>query len=110
TNPVRFLERLYPFLDLEPRSDKSPAEEIWDHDAEVLDAARDFYAEVESLTGAADFAALEALFAQRSSEALAKGDAKLWKQCVAAHRGFQLGLELLLMIPRVGQRSGFLDV
>jgi acetyl/propionyl-CoA carboxylase alpha subunit len=109
-NPVRFLERLYHFLDLEPRADKSPAEQIWDHDAEVLDAARDFYAEVEARTGAADFASLEALFAHKSNAALAAGDPKLWKQCVAAHRGFQLGLELLLMIPRAGVRSGFLDV
>ncbi|HTO07761.1 MAG TPA: biotin/lipoyl-containing protein [Myxococcota bacterium] len=109
-NPVRFLERLYHFLDLEARPDKSPSEQIWDHDAEVLDAARAFYAEVESRTGAADHAALEALFAQKSNAALASGDARLWKQCVAAHRGFQLGLELLLMIPRAGLRSGFLDV
>ncbi|HTO53986.1 MAG TPA: biotin/lipoyl-containing protein [Myxococcota bacterium] len=109
-NPVRFLERLYHFLDLEPRSDKSPAEQIWDHDAEVLDAAREFYADIESRTGAADFAALEKLFAGKPAAALSGGDAKLWRQCLAAHRGFQLGLELLLVIPRIGARSGFLDV
>ncbi|HKC50732.1 MAG TPA: biotin/lipoyl-containing protein [Myxococcota bacterium] len=109
-NPVRFLERLYHFLDLEPRADKPPAEQIWDHDAEILEAARAFYEDVETLTGAGDPAALDALFAGPPSQALAQGDTKLWQQCVAAHRGFQLGLELLLLIPRVGARSGFLDV
>jgi len=109
-NPVRFLERLYHFLDLEPRADKPPAEQIWDHDAEILESAREFYAEVESRTGAAELAALDQLFAGKPHESLAQGDAGLWKECVAAHKGFQLGLELLLVIPRAGVRSGFLDV
>ena len=109
-NPVRFLERLYHFLDLEPRADKPPAEQIWDHDAEILEGARAFYEEVETLTGARELAALDALFAGKPNAALAGGDTKLWRACVAAHRGFQLGLELLLLIPRAGARSGFLDV
>jgi hypothetical protein len=33
-NPVRLLERLYHFLDLEDRPDKPPSEKIWDHDQE----------------------------------------------------------------------------
>ena len=109
-NPVRFLERLYHFLDLEARADKPPAEEIWDHDAEILEAALAFYAEVERRTGAASHAELEALFAGKPSTALSGGDATLFAKCLAAHRGFQLGLELLLVIPRAGVRSGFLDV
>jgi acetyl/propionyl-CoA carboxylase alpha subunit len=109
-NPVRFLERLYHFLDLEPRADKPPAEQIWDHDHEILEAARAFYADVEVRTGAVEPAALDALFAGKPNAALTGGDAKLWRECVAAHRGFQLGLDLLLLIPRVGLRSGFLDV
>ena len=31
-------------------------------------------------------------------------------RCQAAHRGHQLGLELLLLIPRIGLSSGFLEV
>ena len=109
-NPVRFLERLCHFLDLEARADKPPAEQIWDHDAEILDAALAFYAEVEARTGAADAAALDALFKGKANAALAGGDKALWAKCQAAHRGFQLGLELLLVIPRIGLRAGFLDV
>ena len=109
-NPVRFLERLYHFLDLEARPDKPPAEQIWDHDGEILEAGLAFYAEVERRTGAVSHAELEALFAGKPSTALSGGDATLWAKCLAAHRGFQLGLELLLVIPRAGSRSGFLDV
>ena len=109
-NPVELLERLYHFLDLEPRADKPPAEQIWEHDAAILDAARAFYASVEARTGARDFDALSRLFAGKPVAALSGGDDALWSRCVAAHRGFQLGLELLLLVPRVGARSGFLDV
>jgi len=110
-NPVRFLERLYHFLNLEDRADKPPAEKVWDHDAEILEAGLAFYADVEARTGASSHAELEALFASAAAPpALCDGDAALWQRCQAAHRGFQLGLELLLLIPRIGLRAGFLDV
>jgi acetyl/propionyl-CoA carboxylase alpha subunit len=109
-NPVRMLEQLYHFLDLEPRADKPPAEQIWEHDAKILDEASAFYAAVEARTGARDFDALSRLFAGKPHAALSGGDDALWSRCVAAHRGFQLGLELLLLIPRAGARAGFLDI
>ncbi|MEX2204785.1 MAG: biotin/lipoyl-containing protein [Myxococcota bacterium] len=109
-NPVELLERLYHFLDLEARADKPPAEQIWEHDAAVLDAARAFYAGVGARTGARDFDALAKLFAGKPAAGLVGSDDALWARCVAAHKGFQLGLDLLLLIPRVGARSGFLDV
>ncbi len=109
-NPVRFLEELYHFLDLESRADKPPAEQIWSHDAEILDAARAFYDEVEARTGAQSTAELDALFAGAANVKLARGDEPLWQRCVASHRGFQLGLELLLLVPRLGVKSAFLEV
>ncbi len=109
-NPIEMLERLYHFLDLEARADKPPAEQIWEHDAAILDSGRAFYAGVAERTGARDFDALERLFAGKPAAALSGGDASLWEACVAAHRGFQLGLELLLLVPRAGARSGFLDI
>ncbi len=109
-NPIELIERLYHFLDLEPRTDKPPADQIWGHDAAILDAARAFYASVEARTGVRDFEALARLFAGKPVVALSGGGDQLWSRCVAAHKGFQLGLELLLLVPRVGARSGFLDV
>ena len=109
-NPVRFLEELYHFLDLESRPDKPPAEQIWSHDAEILDAARAFYDEVEARTGEKSAAALDALFAGAPNPGLCGGDEPLWRRCVASHRGFQLGLELLLLVPRLGVKTAFLEV
>jgi acetyl/propionyl-CoA carboxylase alpha subunit len=109
-NPVHFLERLHHFLDLEDRPGKPPSEKLWDHDQEVLQAALGFYAEVEARTGARDVATLDALFGGAANDDLCGGDRALWERCQAAHRGHQLGLELLLLIPRSGLRSGFLEV
>ena len=109
-NPVHFLERLHHFLDLEERPGKPPSEKLWDHDQAILKAALDFYAEVEARTGARDPDALARLFAGEPNADLTGGDPDLWARCQAAHRGHQLGLELLLLIPRSGLRSGFLEV
>jgi len=109
-NPVHFLERLHHFLDLEDRPGKPPSEKLWEHDEGILRAALDFYAEVEARTGARDLEALDALFAGAANADLTGGDAGLWMRCQAAHRGHQLGLELLLLIPRLGLASNFLEV
>ena len=109
-NPVHMLQRLYHFLDLEVRPDEPPSEQIWEHDEEILRSAVEFYAEVEARTGVRSAADLDALFGGGPNADLTRGDAALWEPSVAAHRGFQLGLDLLLAIPRVGQRSRFLGI
>lgn len=109
-NPVHFLERLYHFLDLEHVTSKPPSERIWDHDDDILSAGLAFYAEVERRTGARTAEQLEKLFSGKHDKKLTDGDDDLWKKAVAAHRGFQVGLDLLLLVPRIGARAGFLEI
>jgi acetyl/propionyl-CoA carboxylase alpha subunit len=109
-NGVELLDRLYHFLEMEERPGAPPSEKIWEHDQQVLGGAQAFYAEVAKRTGASSQAELEKLFGGKPNRKLCAGDESLWRACVASHRGFQLGLELLLLIPRIGRRSGFLDV
>ena len=68
------------------------------------------YDEIGVRSGILDWPEVEKLFDGPNSEAISGGDADLWKDCVAAHRGFQLGLELLLMIPRIAVQSGFAEI
>ncbi len=109
-NPVRFLAELYRYLHMEDNPGTPPSEKIWADDAAMLRDAEDFYAEVERRTGVSDWPALVALFDGARDDRLAAGDDALWQACVAAHRGHQLGLELLLVIPRIGARSGFAEI
>jgi biotin carboxyl carrier protein len=112
-NPMHALERLYHFLDMEDVPGKPPSEKLWDHDQEILGAAFAFYGEVarrKGFTFPTDWKRMSALFEGERDDDVAHGDVDLWQACVASHRGFQIGLELLLMLPRIGIRSGFLDV
>lgn len=110
TTPIAFLDALYRYLDMEERPDVPPSEKIWDHDEEILAAGRAFYRAVAERAGATDWAAIEALFSSRGAAKLCDGDEALWRQCQASHRGFSVGVALLMLIPRIGIRSEFLDV
>jgi acetyl/propionyl-CoA carboxylase alpha subunit len=106
-NPIHFLRELYHFLHMEEEPDKPPSEKVWDHDDEILQTALAFYARVEELCGVTDWPAVEALLEGDRDDRLADGDDALWQACQASHRGFQLGRELLLLLPRIGLASGF---
>ena len=109
-NPVRFLRELYHYLHMEENEDNPPSERIWDDDQELLASAEAFYADVAERTGVRDAEGLEALFSGSRDDRLADGDDALWQACQAAHRGHQAGLELLLVVPRIGLRSGFAEI
>ena len=53
---------------------------------------------------------IQALLAADECEAVAPGDPDLWAHCQAAHAGYQAGLDLLLLIPRIGLRAGFTEI
>ena len=109
-NPIVFLRELYHYLDMDFTASKPPVTKIWEDDWDQLCSALDFYEEVSERTGIREWPALEALFEADSNAEVAGQDDALWQRCVAAHRGFQLGLDLLLVIPRIGVRAGFQDV
>ena len=106
-NPVRFLRELYHYLHMEENPDNPPSERIWDDDHEILAAAESFYADVQERTGVAGRDELDELFEGARDDRLAADDDALWQACVAAHRGHQLGLQLLLVVPRLARRAGF---
>ena len=109
-NPLRFLQEVYHYLNMEEDPATAPSEKIWDHDEAMLAEGRAFYEEVARRTGSLSWSEVDALFAGDRDDRIAEGDDALWQACVAAHRGHQLGLELLLLIPRIGHVSKFSEV
>lgn len=109
-NPIVFLSELYHFLDMETTSNKPASEMIWAHDEELLQRALAFYAQASEALGESEWAKLSARLDGERDAALAGQDSALWQACQASHRGFQVGSELLLLIPRLGIESGFLDI
>jgi acetyl/propionyl-CoA carboxylase alpha subunit len=108
-NPVRFLAELYRYLNMEDSPEKPPSEKIWDHDLRILADAIAFYAVISERTGVTAWPAVKELIEGARNDEVAADDAK-WAACQAAHRGYQLGMELLLIIPRIGMQAGFTDV
>jgi biotin carboxyl carrier protein len=109
-NPIDFLRELYHYLHMDHGPRKPAADMIWEHDEQHLTAASRFYSEVAERSGVADWSDMQKLFDAAGNDAVSGDNEQLWADCVAAHRGFQLGLEMLLMIPRIGMKSGFSEI
>ncbi|MEI1278148.1 biotin/lipoyl-containing protein [Leptospira venezuelensis] len=104
-NPIHILYDLYYYLHMEGELHQSPSEQIWDHDQQVLQSALAFYKELEKLTGKkADSADWDSVFAGKAPAGV---DAGVWANAISSHKGFQIGLELLKIIPNLGNKSGF---
>ena len=106
-NPIRFLREIYHYLNIENARDKAPCDVIWDHDEVIMERAITFYDRVRELAGTTDWKKVKAVLEGDMHDKVASGDAELWAACQAAHRGFQVGLEILLVIPSIGIESGF---
>jgi acetyl/propionyl-CoA carboxylase alpha subunit len=109
-NPMVFLRELYHYLNMETIPGKPACDMIWDHDEALLEDALDFYGRAAEALGVRDWQQLSARLEGKRENALVGDDAALWAACQASHRGFQVGARLLLMIPRLGVQSGFLDI
>jgi biotin carboxyl carrier protein len=109
-NPLRALERAYHFLNLDRRDGQVPSMMIWDHDYKIMSEGLQFYAALEQRLGESDWAKLCSVLEKKKAPAGFGGDAALWEAVQAAHAGYQLGLDLLLLLPRAGQRAGFFEI
>jgi biotin carboxyl carrier protein len=89
---------------------KPASEMIWEHDDALLQDALSFYDRAATAFGTTDWTEINARFEGGLAKELVGDDADLWAACQAAHRGYQVGAPLLLMVPRVGIRSEILDI
>jgi len=109
-NPIRFLTELYHYLHMDFAPGKPASEMVWEHDHEHLEAATAFYGEISRRSGTSDWGEVQRLLEGEEADSISGGDAELFEHCAAAHRGFQVGLEILALIPRIAQRSGFSEI
>ncbi|MCH2173566.1 biotin carboxylase [Myxococcota bacterium] len=109
-NPLQVLQALYQYLHMDFKPGMPASEMIWEDDHKALETALDFYEQIAQRTQVKGWVETRSLFEQTECEAVAPGDPDLWARCQAAHAGYQAGLELLLMIARIGVRSGFTEI
>lgn len=106
-NPIEFLDKLYYYLNLETGANKPNSEKIWDHDANLLLEAKEFYAELSKRSGITDWEELSKVLSSGKNPNEKLISKELWTQVISSHNGFQLGLEILLLLPNIGIKSNF---
>ena len=102
TNPIHLLQALYHFLNMEADNGRPALYTIWDHDQVLLKDALDFYAAVDETLGSPGWAEVDACLSGTARQF--KGQAQAVR---AAHAGYQLGMEILGILPYIGMKTGF---
>ncbi|MCH2187664.1 acetyl-CoA carboxylase biotin carboxyl carrier protein subunit, partial [Myxococcota bacterium] len=106
-NPVQILSELYRYLHMDFDSAKPASEMIWESDDQLLQKGLSFYREIEERAGFDTWEKIQQLLEPSNSVPIGSLDSDTWADCQAAHAGHQLGLDLLLIIPRIAAQSGF---
>jgi acetyl/propionyl-CoA carboxylase alpha subunit len=107
-NPVDLLASLYQYLNLDARPEKPPCNQIWDHDESMLRTARTFYTDLERVLGPMSWEQVDQRL--RDDTVPPELDQATWRACQASHRGFTVGMDLLLIVPRAAKLAGFLEL
>ena len=107
-NPLLLLADTYRLLHMEATVAAPAAHRIWEQDQLVLDEGEAFYSAVDGRVGDLPWPELDALL---RGEAPAAGfEAAEWRRVREAHLGFQLGTELLGLLPLLAEKIGFYDL
>ncbi len=104
-NPIEILSETYHFLDMDYSEDDAALHQIWEHDRLLLVDADAFYQELNQRLNISDWHALSAVLDMHKPP---KGfTSALWKKVLAAHSGYQLGMDVLFLLPYCAMDSGF---
>ncbi|MDG0992455.1 MAG: biotin carboxylase N-terminal domain-containing protein [Luminiphilus sp.] len=106
-NPIDLLSDTYHFLKMDWSEGAAAAHVIWDHDHKTLAEAEDFYRDLGQQLGVENWDDLTRLLT--ASECDGKS-ADEWAAIVAAHRGFQAGMEILELLPAMARFTGFYEL
>jgi len=107
-NPIKVLAETYHYLNMNFDANNPPASMIWDHDHAVLNDALAFYEALEERLSLDDYQALCKVLDAKKAPAGFSADE--WKAAQAAHRGYQLGNDILLLLPYVATQSQFYEL
>jgi acetyl/propionyl-CoA carboxylase alpha subunit len=107
-NPVQLLADTYHFLDMDHQEGEPAANMIWSHDNELLQAAVDFYDELNNRLSAEDWVELQSQLSEQ--EAPEGVDAQLWVDMRAAHAGYQSGMDIIAVLPLLAEQSGYYEL
>ena len=106
-NPIQVLSELYRYLHMDYDPSEPASEMIWESDDRLLQEGLSFYREIEERAGLDTWPEILRILESSDPGRIGPLDSAVWIDCQAAHAGHQLGLELLLIIPRIAAQSAF---
>lgn len=107
-NPIDVMAETYHFLDMDYSEGDPALHQIWDHDRVLLLDAVDFYKHLKEKLGVDNWQPLQKILETQKAP---KGfSANFWKKTLAAHSAYQLGMDVLLLLPYCGIKSGFYNL
>ena len=111
-NPLEVLADTYWILNMDHRAGVPASHIIWDHDNELLQTGLAFYRHLDArLAGDEGRVPWTELSALLTNPAPPAGfDEAMWAKVRASHAGFQCGLELLDLLPLIGDRTRFFEL
>ncbi len=107
-NPWTLLEETYHLLHMEASVGAPAAHRIWNQDQDLLEDGKAFYAAVSAKLGEVPWPEVDAAL-RGESPAIGFGAAG-WNAVREAHIGFQLGTEVLALLPLIADKVGFYDL
>jgi acetyl/propionyl-CoA carboxylase alpha subunit len=106
-NPIQILDNLYTYLNMEENPNIPASEKIWDHDSIILKDAISFYHSLETYGLSPIWSEAESILESGKDFSNGQLTKDFLKSVQASHKGFQLGLELLSILPKIARLSSF---
>ncbi len=106
-NPVELLADTYEFLNMGYRPGQAASSMIWSHDNDLLSEAKQFYQDLDDRLACEDWIELCSVLDEESAPDGSEIDGHLWAAVRSAHYGYQAGMDLLLLLPKLGQLADF---
>ena len=103
-NPVHVLADTYHYLNMDYVEGEPALGQIWDHDNQLLQRAENFYEQLETQLDEADWQALQVILQGPAPQGF---DDELWQQVQSSHAGFQLGCDILSVLPFLAEQTAF---
>lgn len=106
-NPIDVLADLYHFLNMDYVKGKPAANMIWSHDDELLQKAVAFYQSLKQRLGVFSFSDVNEAVGKEAADGFSK---EQWAAVQASHAGYQLGTDILSVLPYVALQTGFFNL
>lgn len=106
-NPLYVLDDTYHYLNMDYRADLPAAESIWGHDNDILQKGLKFYRELETRLGETSWAKLSAMLDGAPQAGMSADE---WAKVQSAHYGFQAGMEVMSVLPKLARDAHFYEL